>query len=283
MKKINNQSNIRNTFEWYSIFSRQSVVCLLVFFIGLNCSASANNNLQWCEALTRAIEQTNYFKLKADTGCVHHQTNRLFSNSIIPDKSAETLFSGDTVIVISQVDLIYNDANILIMGQEHMYTIETYWKAKKQLIGHKPKFQLQISHGSLSVKRLEYTPIPDELDYMSLLYFYLELWRMPIPEYIIAGLKRPRFDYDYEINAFRIIRKSDGKFTTDRYSVSTNPKIKDAAKMTISEKEELIEFFKKLFSPDPIPKYILSVIDRQPIDSTESADSTVHISNQVEN
>ncbi|MBD5349338.1 MAG: hypothetical protein HDR89_00435 [Bacteroides sp.] len=232
--------------------------------------------------LSKAIEQTNYYNLKASKGVVH-QINKIFSKSVIPDKSADKIFAGDTVVLISQVDLIENTNIILISGQEYEYKIETSWNSQRGFNRSNQKLKLHISHGSLLKKKLEYEPFPGELDYMSLLYFYLESWRMPIPEYIVAGLKRPRFDYDFEITAFRIIRESDGKFTTEKYNVYTFPKIRESVKMTISEKEELIEFFKKLYSPEPIPSYMLNLIKSQTVDSIMNVDGTIYRYNQIEN
>ena len=87
MKSINQKPNIRNIYKWHFIAIHQSVICLLVVFIGLNCQASANNNLQWRQDDNASTNPTNYML------------------NLIEDQAVDsTIRGGDTIYHFEQVE-----------------------------------------------------------------------------------------------------------------------------------------------------------------------------------
>ncbi len=238
----------------------KSFVCIFILLIGTN-SLFACDILSWRNALESTTFMTKLCNRNAELG---RDVKVIFNRNVIKDEEVATLTASDTLIVINEYDWLFNNGSIYLNGSEHHYVINVKWKCQDD----SEPIELEYTSYDLS-KELEYSSIlfADKISYSSLLFLYLESWVMPIPEWILAGLEDSIEGKNMFYDAFRIIRHPDNRFAVDSFHfpqlINSQSPINNPSKQYDYKvsKEEIKGELQKLFSPKPIPNYLLKELD----------------------
>lgn len=178
--------------------------------------SSKELNNEWRETLESTINQS---KIHGEWRKGYKQfefINDVFTKKVLSDNEADLLFKSDTLFVCYFYNYWFHDEKIYILSTDYIKFLRYEWYRGLNILSLTGSFFKTWKEYNDSRINALYGLLPTKEDYAEEDFENAIIqWNMPLPQDILDPYIKYFGEWCFDV--FRIIRKPDGRFSTEHY------------------------------------------------------------------